>query len=115
MLFTCINMNDFLPFVNVPDDELSEVISNSFSCRNVINHDLNFKSFQYTEYDHQHDNHLDIDPDANFFFDKVNFRCNYYTDEIFKSNIKNHDGFSIIHFNCRSLNAIFFKLIQLSE
>lgn len=47
----------------------------------------------------------------NNFFNTVNLNCKYYTDDQFKELITNSQkGLSIIHFNCRSLNANFSNL-----
>lgn len=68
-----------------------------------------------------------IDPDCNFFNNKINER-NYHTNEQFKKKIKVEKGITMVHFNSGSLYANFqsikeyitqfkqlFKIIAISE
>uniref|UniRef100_A0A3B3C2G3 Reverse transcriptase domain-containing protein n=1 Tax=Oryzias melastigma TaxID=30732 RepID=A0A3B3C2G3_ORYME len=76
-----------------------------------LNHEhLQFKTFDYTEYKPQ-DIQSDIDPENNFYT-KIKNTCEYYTEDQFESQISIKDSLSIIHFNCRSLNANFSKIIH---
>ena len=45
-----------------------------------------------------------IDPDSNFFRNLTN-NCCYYSETLFNLELKAINGFSLIHFNARSLNA----------
>lgn len=71
--------------------------------------------------------HSNIDPDCNFFHNKIN-EFNYYRHEQFKKKIKVEKGITMVHFNRRSLYANFqsikesniqfkqpFKMIAISE
>ena len=59
--------------------------------------------------DNDHDFHSDIDPDINFL-EKIKKESVYYSDELLNKTISRSNGFSIIHFNIRSLNANFKAL-----
>ena len=66
--------------------------------------DLNFEQFTCTENKNYFD--CDIDPD-NEYFSKINIDCKYYTDRNFDCILKNINGLSLIHFNCRSIRKNF--------
>ena len=70
--------------------------------------DLSFKPFNVSEYSTT-DFQREIDPEGNFF-NGINIDCKYYMDTQLSYKITNQNGFSIIHFNCRSMNANFSKL-----
>ena len=73
-------------------------------------HNIRFlRSFKSSDHDvGDFDNN--IDPDNNLYND-IESKCNYYTDNQFDTNMQDSGllGLSIIHFNARSLNAIFLK------
>lgn len=99
-------MIDSLPFSDISDDELSLVLSNSSSDFNIYDIDLNFCCD--TECD-TFDFDQDIDPDINCL-NNLSVKAKYYTLDNFKDEVCKCEGFSIIHINCRSLNANFSKL-----
>ena len=52
-----------------------------------------------------------IDPDNNFY-ENAKFDCQYYTDDKINATVKYENGFSIVHFNCRSLLVNFKRVIK---
>uniref|UniRef100_A0A8C6LAH3 Reverse transcriptase domain-containing protein n=1 Tax=Nothobranchius furzeri TaxID=105023 RepID=A0A8C6LAH3_NOTFU len=71
---------------------------------------LQLQRFDYTEYKPQ-DMQDDIDPDNNFYT-RVQNHCEYYTEDQFEHNVTIKGKLSVIHFNCRSLNSNFVKIMQ---
>ena len=70
--------------------------------------DFEFKPFDYTEF-RSSDFEGDIDPE-NHFFNQIDLDCKYFTESQLNHSITKENGLSIIHFNCRSLNANFKKI-----
>ena len=83
-----------------PDRSKNEGLSKNYET-------LGLKMFEYTEHK-MHDMDNDIDPENNFY-NTTNNHCEYYTEDQFKGK-ENMEGVSIIHFNCRSMNANFSKI-----
>ena len=52
-----------------------------------------------------------IDPDNNFY-ENAKIDCQYYTDDKLNATVKYENGFSIVHFNCRSLPVNFKRVIK---
>lgn len=50
----------------------------------------------------------DIDPEIHFY-QNIDLNCEYYSEDKFNSEVK-IDGFSVIHFNSRSLYSNFSKI-----
>lgn len=66
-----------------------------------------FKSFDFQ--DHKlYELEYDIDPDIHFY-QNINMSCNYFSEDKFNTNVK-REGFSVIHFNSRSLYSNFSKI-----
>ena len=70
--------------------------------------DFDFKPFNYSEFSSS-DFQQDIDPENNFY-NEINLNCKYFTENHLNHTITNKNGLSIIHFNCRSLNANFKRI-----
>ena len=70
--------------------------------------DITFSN--YVEYSNA-DDHQRVDVENNFY-SKINRDCNYFTDEEFNMKLHKVNGFSIIHFNCRSIKTCFDELQQ---
>ena len=109
----CIHCYHLFPFHDIDDDEffiLNSTLDININLANIYKEclDFSFKPFNFTEYSSS-DFHNEIDPDNNFF-NGINLDCKYYTDTQLTHKITYQKGFSIIHFNCRSLNANFSKL-----
>ena len=109
----CLSCSKLFPFQDLDDDEF--LVLNSFpdlnlSLASIYNEcqNYNFKPFNYTEFANS-DFHRDIDPENNFF-NRINLECEYYTESQINHTITNKQGLSIIHFNCRSINANFEKI-----
>ena len=67
-------------------------------------------SFKSSDHDAgDFDNNIDTD---NNVYNDIESKCKYYTDNQFDTNMQDIGllGLSIIHFNARSLNAIFVKM-----
>ena len=106
-------MYDGFPFSSLSDLELLDLhstdIPHSFN-EDLLRqcNDFRFHTFQHTDYN-TFEPEQDTDADNNFFHGfQVN--CNYYTDAQFLDRFKTSNGFSIVHFNCRSLHANFLAL-----
>lgn len=56
----------------------------------------------------------DLDPDNNFYTKILN-SCEYFTEDHFEAQMTLRDSLSIIHFNCRSLNSNFPKILDCLE
>ena len=41
------------------------------------------------------------------FYNNIHSKCNYYTEQQFDASVNDVYGLSVIHFNARSLNAVF--------
>ena len=52
-----------------------------------------------------------IDPDKEFF-NKLKVDCEYYCQENFSQNVTTIKGFSVIHFNCRSIRKNFDAIVD---
>lgn len=66
-----------------------------------------FKPFDFQ--DHKHyvlEN--DSDPEIHFY-QNINMDCEYYSEDKFNANVK-MEGFSVVHFNSRSLYSNFSKI-----
>ena len=109
----CLNCSKLFVFHSLDDDEfllennnlelnsnLSDIYKNSL--------DFHFEPFNYTEF-RSSDFESDIDPE-NHFFNQINIDCKYFTESQLNHTISKEKGLSIIHFNCRSLNANFKKI-----
>ena len=109
----CMYCFNIFPFSEIDDDDFF-VINNSIEIKlnlaNVYREclDLSFKPFNISEYSNS-DFQRELDPENNFF-NSINIDCKYYMDTELSHQIKHQNGFSIIHFNCRSMNANFSKL-----
>lgn len=109
----CFDCENLFPFHDIDDDDFT-VINSSLDLSLNLAHiyreslDFAFKPFDYTEFSST-DFQQEIDPDNNFFND-IKLNCKYSTESQLKHSISNKNGLSIIHFNCRSLNANFTKI-----
>ena len=109
----CFDCEKLFPFHDIDDDDFT-VTNSSLDLDLNLAHiykeslDYDFKPFEYTEFSSS-DFQQEIDPDNNFFND-IKLNCKYYTESQLKHSISNKNGLSIIHFNCRSLNANFTKI-----
>ena len=111
----CVNCTEVFPYSKVNQDELQFMfISDKFNqnecdlfkkCR-----DIELEFFRYNEYNIS-DNRSNVDPDNNFY-NSLNSDCDYLTDHNFAAKFKNIQGFSVIHFNCRSIRSCFDDLKQ---
>ena len=108
MDWNCIQCCELFPFYGIDDDEfiylnthfnISVDVKDTYELCTEIDLEV-FKYSNFKENDHERD----IDPDNNFY-DDIETRCKYFTDSQFKTLCKDSTGFSIIHFNCRSLNS----------
>ena len=106
--WNCIQCCELFPFYGIDDDEfiylnthfnISVDVKDTYELCTEIDLEV-FKYSNFKENDHE----KDIDPDNNFY-DDIETRCKYFTDSQFKTLCKDSTGFSIIHFNCRSLNS----------
>ena len=71
--------------------------------------DLNFEPFKFIDFN-SNDPDADIDPDNNFY-NHVTVDSLYYTEQQLEANNKEvGQGFSIIHFNARSMSANFEEI-----
>jgi hypothetical protein len=113
MYWYCKICEEIFPFHSISNNELSYTFSNLDTILN--NYELyekcsefNFETFKYSEYK-KGDFEKDLDPDNNFYND-IQTKCNYYTDEQFNKKFKKEKGLSVIHFNARSLRKNFDKI-----
>lgn len=77
-------------------------IFSSFYCLRVTKmcEFTDFKSFDFQ--DHKlYELENDTDPEIHFY-QNININCEYYSEDKFNSNVK-MEGFSVIHFNSRSV------------
>ena len=112
-MYVCPNCkHDTLPFSALENDELvctvQDISENSYELYNKCN-TYNFEPFISVENENYFDN--EIDPDKQFF-DKVHLDCKYYSDKKFEHCVKNVDGISMIHFNCRSIRKSFDNIVD---
>ena len=116
----CIDCSEFFPFNNLSNFEL-EILQNAtrlntLDCSNICKtiqkyQDINLAS----ENDISINNfEANFDPDTNFY-NSLTKECKYYCEQQFNINFKQVSGFSVIHFNARSLNANFRKIEQYLE
>ena len=106
----CIACKNIFPFQSVLSDEL-EFITSNFESNSMFELTKRCKSYELDS-SKQNKNvvlNVDLDPDVNFFNDKLTENC-YYTDDAFKKNIQNVHGLSILHVNCRSIKSCFANL-----
>ena len=109
----CVHCEQLFPFYNIDDDEFT-VINTFMDLDLNLAHiykeslEFDFKPFNYTEFSSS-DFQQEIDP-GNNFFNEIKFNCKYFTEDQLRHSISKKDGLSIIHFNCRSLNANFTKI-----
>ena len=108
MYWFCENCFDIFPFANVLNEVLFRLMSqdiNINSNRSLLAKckELTFETRNYSEYS-TCDFEDDVDPDNNFY-NTVNTKCDYYTEDEFTYRARAHTGLSIIHINSRSLKA----------
>ena len=102
------NFKDIFPFTDTSEEEFllinDEVSNENWNVSdNYMKCDINFKIFQYTEHK-DNDYEAAIDPDNNFYDNAANDGQYYTADKL------NGTGFSIVHFNCRSLPQNFERI-----
>ena len=106
----CLNCIDIFPFSCLPDDEFlfenssiemsygkGELYSKCCNMETTFRNSSEFKSKDYES---------EIDPDNNLF-NSIETSCKYFTDTEFTSKISKVEGFSVIHFNIRSMTCNF--------
>ncbi len=106
----CIQQN--LPFSNTDDEDLEILFSGlteeSFRIYKTCKR-MNFETITKLN-SNKFNFDKDINPDSNFYDCNIDTTCKYYSDEELNITLKDSSakyGFSIIHFNCRSLVAHF--------
>ena len=107
------NLKDIFPFTDTSEEEFllinDEVSNENWNVSdNYMKCDINFKIFQYTEHK-DNDYEAAIDPDNNFY-DNAGNDCQYYTADKLNGTVNYKTGFSIMHFNCRSLPQNFERI-----
>ncbi len=108
--FCCSVCLHLMPFNCLSNDELlieSTNIDIDHKLQNVRSKCQEI-SLNYNEasLNNDHDWEFNINPDLNFYND-MNFTCNYYNEYEFDVNVRKVNGFSIKHFNSRSLQTNF--------
>ena len=107
------NLKDIFPFTDTSEEEFllinDEVSNENWNVSdNYMKCDINFKIFQYTEHK-DNDYEAAIDPDNNFY-DNAGNDCQYHTVDKLNGTVNYKTGFSIVHFNCRSLPQNFKRI-----
>lgn len=109
----CIYCISVFPFHGLEDDEL--LYTQLYDELSVKSYDLykscskfNVKTFANADFK-LNAREMDLDPDLNFY-NIVISKCNYYTESQFSQIVDRQTGFSIIHFNARSLKSNFSKI-----
>ena len=101
------------PFCNILDDEFAYINSNLdvreayFEIYNTcksINEECKKKKDRFND---NFENNVNTE---NYLSDEINVNCDYYTNDEFSSKVSTIYGFSVIHFNCRSIKANFNNL-----
>ena len=99
--------------MSITNEELGNLNSDITDSDNITNlhkscSDFNFDTFEYTT---DKDNHYDIvESERLFDRSKLCNSCEYYNENEFRVKFENIQGFSIIHFNCRSARNNFEKI-----
>ena len=106
----CNECTSTFPFSGITDAELIDenvAYENSYDLGKTQEKFTEFsgRSFKHPD-DGQHDVDNNLNPDCNFYND-INYKCNYNTEQQCDAYVDDVHGLSIIHFNARSLNAIF--------
>ena len=122
----CLKCEQEMPFMQISNDELAFLNYDHSMSREVYKIYNEFKDNQFSVFE-KDSSLFNIDCD-DFYQDKISHDCKYYLDFEVEQQIKHIDGFSIIHFNARSLKANFsnikncikqigndFKVIAISE
>ena len=104
MMMTDIDEESLFPFIHADDDFIDDGCTDYTMVGNNKYEHYNFKTFKHTEHK-MYEIDCEIDPENNYYTSIAN-DCEYYTEDQFKQ-IKMEGTFSIIHFNCRSLNKNF--------
>ena len=99
--------------MSITNEEFRNLNSDITGYDNITNlykscNEFNFDTFEYTS---NKDSHYDIvDSGSQFERSKFCNSCEYYNDSEFRVKFDNIQGFSIIHFNCRSARNNFEKI-----
>ena len=99
MLFPCHSLdNERLLLMNTNDSYISNF--NYFDHYDVAQVESKSSDFD-----------TNIDPDRNFFND-ISKSCRYYSEDNFHPDFCNRNGFSIVHFNAKSINKNFSETVH---
>lgn len=107
------NLQNELPFHSILDQEFTDmVVPDNIPIDLVDLYDkCNEIDSNLIQYDDNDICNFDQDNDPNInFFNRINSTCNYYLVDNFNMKLQNINGFSIIHFNARSLKANMNKI-----
>ena len=107
--FFCDNCKTVLPFGSVDDEEFECVVSNSGVPEHVRELRNDWENVGLGINGDNLEWHNVHDPESNFF-NEYNWQCEYYVDPDFVDKFRNTKGFSIIHFNARSLRCNFLVI-----
>ena len=107
----CMNCAKLFPFHAISDEELSSILSGVDANKRLLGNNISrsnlFDSYEYNFCDFENY----IDPDNNFYdYIYIYVNCRYHDDNEFKQKYKTSRGFSIIHFNCRSLSSHIYRI-----
>ena len=109
----CLECSAIFPFFNITDEEF-DLLNSQFDLdtqvyelyKKCLIYDNEIKMFRdYNSSDFENNS----DPEASFFNNYDN-ECQYYTESQLVSRMSNTEGFSIIHFNCRSIKSTFSEI-----
>ena len=90
--------NDEFCYINSSIDVNEDLFSMYKTCKNIKKDTLKYNDFNICDFENK------IDPQNNYYNEFEN-KCDYYTNVEFCNKVTCNDGFSLIHFNCRSLKA----------
>ena len=111
----CAGCTNIFPYHDVNEDEFQFLHLNDDMNESKFEIykkccDIEFECFKFNEYNIS-DKQSSADP-VNHFYNGINSECSYFTDDNFTTKFKNINGFSVIHFNCRSVKSCFEDLKQ---
>ena len=114
-LYFCPKCKDVLPYSGLNDDELQcevqDISENIYELYEQCDK-LNFKPFVCSDTSYYFDDKIDPDKE---FFNNININCEYFTQTSFSKNVTKINGFSIIHFNCRSIRKNFSAMVDVIQ
>ena len=104
----CVECSKIFPFYDISNSEI-DILNTSDSVLNSTFLYTAIEKYKDLEYDKENEipkNSFDhnIDPDYNFY-SNIHKECQYYTEQHFDTQLREINGFSLIHFNARSLQA----------